>query len=120
MPDVNIPLLRKCVEWAEAEAMKPDELRNWEQNYYSVEPDQYPIARPIRGVGQVEVQKAPSCGTCYCIAGYASYLSEKVPGSVAGAEVLGLNSSDARVLFDEENTIEDIRRIAESIAGERL
>ena len=116
---VNIPLLRKAVEWAEAEAAKPPELCEWEQNYYSVDPHKHriPISRPATGE---RITKAAECGTCYCIAGYVSVMAGKVATAENAQALLGLDDDDAYALFHFENTIEDVRRIAEDIAGERL
>lgn len=112
MPEVNIPLLRKAVEWAEAEAAKPLPESQWYQ-------------------GAFRQEKA--CGTAYCIAGYVAQMQDpryakdvwaggKFVGETA-AEALGIKSSmgtEPGHLFYSGNTIEDVRRIAEDIAGERL
>lgn len=121
MSEVNIPLLRKAVEWAEAEAAKPAELCEWVQADYRVEP-----AR-----AQSMYDKAPGCGTCYCIAGFvgaqldARYTQKNLVDGVHvnefAAKALGINLTEAdNDLFHEDNTIEDVRRIAEELAGERL
>lgn len=130
--NVNVPLLRKAVEWAEAEAVKPPELREWEQNWWVLTPEER--ARRVE-VAQNDPNyydsrewaayiKAPECGTCYCIAGFVAAQTDS--GAVgyqveaAAAEALGLDLDSAGPLFDCDNTIEDVRRIAESLAGERL
>ncbi len=33
-PTPNIPLLRKCIEWAEVEALKPERECEWDQQNY--------------------------------------------------------------------------------------
>lgn len=120
---VNIPLLRKAVEWAEVEAAKPPELREWKQGDWRVTPARAGEYLPV-----------PACGTTYCIAGYvcavmgdkwlndtsSGWLADhrSVPG--AAASHLGLSQEVADELFRGRNTIEDVRRIAEDIAGERL
>jgi hypothetical protein len=120
-PTPNIPLLRKCVEWAEAEAAKPTGGM-WNQEVWASETE---------------------CGTAFCIAGYACAIG--VPGakiakqpwlsdifvelhidgewaswSDTGQEILGLTDDEADDLFDSDNTVADVRRIAERIASEAL
>jgi len=133
MPDVNIPLLRKAVEWAEAEAMKPDELCEWEQTMWVTTPQDQTDSRarlaesgPRGRIGWMEkaAMRAPECGTCYCIAGYIAHEVEgmAIGGSAdeAAGDLLGISTDNADELFNANNTIEDVRRIAESIAGEKL
>lgn len=118
-PEVNIPLLRKAVEWAEAEAAKPKSQSLWHQGAWS---------------------ETAGCGTAYCIAGYVAQVvdaryeqSQNVEGvhvSNFAAEALGIggqvdscgqeNCTCTVDLFSASNTIADVRRIAEDIAGERL
>lgn len=124
-PEVNIPLLRKAVEWAEAEAAKPVAERQWDQDWWMTSPQER-----AEELGLPESE----CGTAYCIAGWACYSNGEDfdPGGegnllVSGAhpsdraqELLGLTSREANALFASRNTIEDVRCIAEEIAGERL
>jgi hypothetical protein len=89
---VNIPLLRKAVEWAEAEAAKPPELCEWRQTYWvtpasEVEAAMWGIWADSRSA--VEVGRAPECGTCYCVAGY-------VVASQVGAEPGGCSRARPR------------------------
>ncbi len=129
---VNIPLLRKAVEWAEAEAAKPRELSEWEQNWWSLSPQ---VRQERLGWAEDDPEyltaeekaayaKAPECGTCYCIAGYVAAVSgAEVSGWMTegvAADLLNLDDDQAGALFEGGNTIEDVRRIAEEIAGERL
>ena len=123
---VNIPLLRKAVEWAEAEAAKPFELCEWRQAMWVTTFDE-DATRKWKFIAQRTTRealgKAPECGTCYCIAGY-------VVAAVDGREHVSLSTEERAAqllglpghsdLFDAVNTIEDVRRIAEDIAGERL
>lgn len=121
---VNIPLLRKAVEWVEAEAAKPPELCEWEQRLWNIPPDTDDI------YGQhLRANRAPECGTTYCVAGYIGQLVDpryaetvEVDGvhieEVAGA-ALGLQPLQHHLFF-ARNTAEDVRRIAEEIAGEPL
>ena len=80
MPEVNIPLLRKAVEWAEAEALC--------------------IAGKV----------------AFDLTGNMSYFDAEP----IAREALGLDNGQAIRLFNQWNDIEDVRRIAEDIAGERL
>jgi hypothetical protein len=144
MSDVNIPLLRKAVEWAEAEAAKPWEVSEWNQADWVAHPKKLwhqtrdALGRFIRG-GERKT-KAEDCGTCFCIAGKVAYDVGAVPinynsGFLNGLMMLdgreewadqiaqkelGLTDKDAANLFKATNKIEDIRKIAENIAGERL
>ena len=130
-PTVNVPLLRKAVEWAEAEAAKPIELSEWEQGAYVADKESQDIwRRQYASKGEAPpvdewhgrlALKAPECGTCYCIAGYVAQMQGDLSNtSVLAATTLGLTEDQADDLFHDDNTIEDVRRIAESIAGERL
>ena len=115
---VNIPLLRKAVEWAEAEAAKPTGGLWIQQLWYT---------RPGAGGYEAELRErnglTPKCGTSYCIAGYVC----DVEGIDAlgywpqrAAEALGLSESACAPLFNANNTITDVRLVAERLAGERL
>ena len=107
-PTPDLPLLRKAVSWAEAEAAKTDGTGLWNQTVYRVD------------VG---------CGTAYCIAGWTVYeamgMDVAAPLSVerVAQERLGLTSDEAWELFAVENSIERVRELAEAVAeraGERL
>lgn len=131
-PTVNIPLLRKAVEWAEAEAAKPYELCEWFQGDWVVTPGARKTHRAwLERKGQpIEGLAAKECGTCYCIAGYAAQVvdphfadTDEVGDTTArevAQEALGITDRQADQLFAGPNTITDVRRIAESIAGEAL
>lgn len=114
---VNIPLLRKAVEWAEAEAAKPDRYCEWWQASYKLDGED---------IGR-------ECETCYCIAGYVVHLNGGLPPDgdyedydEIAANLLGIDTDHHNFgsgLFNGDNKIEDVRRIAEQIAaeaGERL
>lgn len=130
--EVNIPLLRKAVEWAEAEAAKPVVESQWLQESWSMSPEEKAHAIATQeGLTDLpayveRVQELiPVCGTAYCIAGWIQlHLEGEVSEEAAdvAAEALGIDGywlADTH-LFDSANTIEDVRRIAESLAGERL
>ena len=119
----DIPLLRKCVEWAETEAQKPYRERRWEQSRWKVEKE---------------------CGTAYCIAGYVIELQggyewdrDEVWGdcirssdglgvervSTVANRLLGLTPEQGDALFYPGNNIQRVRHVAERIAqtqGETL
>lgn len=117
-----IPMLRRAVQWAEAGAAKGDGVGQWWQSeVYMTEGER---------VGHYGL--APGCGSSYCIAGWivASHYGVDSPyqrppdglsGSMSAARVLlGLDAGKAGALFEAGNSIEDVRRIAEDIAGEAL
>lgn len=127
MNNVNVPLLRKAVEWVEAEAAKPPEVRDWYQaawvnNWNSVD--------AATGVH--------TCGTTYCVAGYVGQLvdpvyaddawghqwepdvDERVHVSKVAQAALGLNDDQARALFNASNTATQVRTLAESFVGGAL
>lgn len=129
--NVNIPLLRKAVEWAEAEAAKPAELREWEQNWWVLTPEERqrrreaPYSAEYGDTERAAYYKAPECGTSYCIAGYVAAqqgcTEHGFNVAAVAADALGIDLAVAESsLFEGGNTIEDVRRIAESLAGERL
>lgn len=132
MIDVNIPVLRKAVEWAEAEAAKPYELSEWVQSRYilpSVNDAAFSGMLDTDGWAWVKddtvrVKKAPECGTAFCIAGKIAWDTERNTDYDKAHEIamdaLGIDYHDAGLLFDAHNDIGDIRNIAEEIAGERL
>ena len=121
MTEFNLPLLRTAVEWAESEASKPEGDSEWYQAWFSI-------------LGQ-DIDR--TCGTAYCIAGYVAHqagghnisigaIDGDETGSVA-MDLLGIDSYDAwgvdwgdyyqhDGLFFSDNTIEDVRLIAEQIA----
>lgn len=130
MNNVNIPALRKVVEWAEAEAAKPEHLCEWYQGLFVMptsadDPVLSSLPEGSRGTVMARrVTLALDCGTAYCIAGKVAFDSGRAwtystAGDVAQEE-LGLTDSQAVWLFSAGNSIEDVREIAESLAGERL
>ena len=133
MNGVNIPELRKAVEWVEeqAELARRGLPSEWDQALWVSEVDRYNRQRNTDGN---LIIPAP-CGTVCCVAGHVAlehgcYLDADDHFRAAnGAEafapdvaekVLGLNQVDASDLFDPSNTSADVRRIAEQIAGEPL
>lgn len=132
MTGVNVPLLRKAVEWAEIESTKPRAESQWEQDAY-----RYDAGDAVTIDLETE-ETVIKCNTAYCIAGWTVAMtlrkgeyqdasgdvySTRSKKFVADVEVraleeLGLETD--RGLFDCQNTIQDVRRIAEELAGENL
>lgn len=122
LPKFDLPLLRKAVEWAEAEAKLPETDSQWYQGTW---------CSPGSAVER-------TCGTAYCIAGFVvstQYTFDQmwegdVEISSTAMEMLGLNyeegvggSLGTAGLFAAYNDIDDIREIARRIAanhGEEL
>lgn len=129
---VNIPLLRKAVEWVEYQDALPIEQREWFQGEW-VDADGWRFEdlaeKEVIEESEASVLKS-SCGTAYCVAGYigqslesayaASDTYEGVHVSDFAAEALGLDFHEHVALFSAYNTAADIREIAEEIAGEKL
>jgi len=141
MSEVDIPLLRKAVEWAEAEAARGDEGL-WDQESW--------MTGSVGGMLEGNIYQEVTCGTSYCVAGWvcqaagdkfvhnAEHHGMRDSGDTAypfqslapngnvqfignrAQQLLGIGEKDADMLFDDSNSIEDIRRFAESIAGEKL
>lgn len=121
LPELNVPLLRKAVEWAEAEAARPEAECEWYQDTYLA--DGATIGR--------------NCKTAYCIAGYVHSVIhgheetlrkwendedlDSIPDEAQ--KLLGLTRDEAwgdgLALFKIGNSIEDVRRIATEIAAGR-
>ena len=128
---VNVALLRKAVEWAEAENEKPSELCAWVQTRYTLPVDSrgpgadgYHFNMEHIRVDRAAYGKSDECGTCYCIAGYVVSLEETDFSyhsvDTRAKQMLGITSEEAEELFAADNKIEDIREIAERIARQKL
>lgn len=136
MTEVNVPLLRKALEWAEAEAERPAAVREWDQSMWvSTSEDRELNIKKYSGVHgnlvALEQQRQEAgCGTCYCLAGYLVHVLDGQPLEAAdndqfsyydaGAHVLGLSVVQAVRLFAPGNSIEGLRVLAEEFAGEKL
>lgn len=144
-PRPNVPLLRKAVEWVEQEARKPAIDREWVQADYVLPPALHalhlvPLGPATERIAMAE-QVAPHCGTAFCVAGYIGQLLDDryqtsdeinepddeladswgdVHVEAFATRALGLTEHQANRLFCGTNTAEDVRRIAEDIAGEAL
>lgn len=121
---LNVPLLRKAVEWVERQAELPERKRTWYQNYWRMTRSFHP--------GWFEEQ-GRDCGTVMCVAGYVCDVSgvqwDDATPDVTGdgdwveqraRDLLGIDPVDADDLFNGGNNANDIREIAERIAGQKL
>lgn len=134
--EVNIPLLRKAVEWAEFEAAQPAIDCHWNQGWFVLKPQDVAadlledaVFHDVLNADHQDVV-AEHCGTAYCIAGYVGQLLNPAYAkndTVRGVHVaefarreLGISQGDAEWLFEGSHTIEEVRSVAEHIAGEKL
>jgi len=124
-PTVNVPLLRKAVEWVEAQ-IELDGWGQWDQTAW-VTPEGERIDLYDLEVG---------CGTAYCVAGYiGQLLNPAYAGDMWGGgapfeggvhvsdiarEALGLTTMQADLLFESTNGPRRIRELAEGFAGGAL
>lgn len=146
MSDVNIPMLRKAVEWVEEQDKLPKIESRWNQGQWLTDANVVLNDAALEALGGPEwfwsATYSPQtlrekrkelehlCGTAYCVAGYVAQLHDEryaVSAEVEGnhsqdvaRRVLGLSADQADRLFYGENTAADVRRIAEEIAGEKL
>lgn len=169
MTEVNVPLLRKAVEWVEEQSNLPEIDRQWNQRawkeserdraedfafgvanemwakthgdedkvifvkgyttttgiqvegHYRFKPEYSKLYRKVMN------QLLPKCKTAYCVAGYVCAINGEgnLPESKISnraIELLGIPDSPwgTHPLFAGGNSAEDVRQIAEEIAGERL
>jgi hypothetical protein len=141
-PEVNIPLLRKGLEWVEWQDTLPLIDSEWNQGDFVIDPEVKAFImiagerfrsenRMTSGEMDALVTRvAPHCGTAYCFAGYVGQLEDgryatrdEVDGIHVGLfaqEQLGITDDQAEALFSADNTAHDIRSICEDIAGEPL
>lgn len=133
---VNVPLLRKGLEWVEEQAALPVTRRRWNQGSYVVPwrrwlLSQVSAAEYHKAVFQSETGALFDCGTACCFAGYIAQEAE--PGfnelsiedqSQSARDVaikhLGISEWEARHLFNGDIGPAAIRSICEKIAGEPL
>jgi hypothetical protein len=125
-PTVNVPLLRKAVEWVE-EQVELDGWGQWDQaNWVMPESERIDL-----------YDREPGCGTAYCVAGYVgqlvnpAYAGDAWGGADVGApgarhvsdvarEALGLTPMQSNTLFESANGVDRIRALAEDFAGGAL
>lgn len=123
----NVPLLRKAVEWVEAQDAleRLGEDSEWYQGSWIT----------------TDWSNGQACGTAYCVAGHVgAFLDERfrdadwaeLKGEADGDHVdyvhvsnfaqhaLGLNDAQASDLFSATNSAARVRAVAERIAGEAL
>jgi hypothetical protein len=127
--EVNVPLLRKVVEWVEAEDKLDPRRREWDQENVIVPEDVR-----VRDFGH-----EPGCGTAYCAAGAVAAMvderfvnarynrwgyvqldsGEWISAIGTASRALGIEGVE-HSLFRAYNTASNIRAEAERLAGERL
>lgn len=147
---IDIPRLRKLVEWVEEQDMKPVGLSTWEQDNWITQSQDYEYAHDIlqfqglqhlSDMGLRNAQRYEhDCEAAFCAAGkvvadehgVASMLTTMVrlpdvdavpnivPIAVEAQRLLGLDEGQASALFASGNDADTIRRLAEEFAGERL
>ena len=137
MSEVNIPLLRKAVEWVEEQAQLPDDECQWVQSEWTAVRIGNRILDPEFDAGDytreelLAIAQRGECETTYCVAGYIgvmlsdAYKYTWAPKNqphvdVFAARALGISENDKWRLFNATNSAEDVRRIAEEIAGQPL
>ena len=87
----NIPLLRKAVEWVEAQAALPEIDREWMQSDWLATP--HDRARwNFELHGQVAEIVAAHCGAAYCVAGWVAQGVD--PRYATASEVDGIHAAD--------------------------
>ncbi len=125
---VNIPVLRKAVEWIEEQAKIPWRDRVWDQTRW-VGNQRTPDINLDHIYGATGV-----CGTTYCMAGYIAQSNGWTPvgmdafwkdgvtkrAAVIAREILNIERDDAGLLWFAPNDPVIIRERAEEIAGEKL
>jgi hypothetical protein len=116
--ELDVPLLRKAVEWVQVEAAKPASEREWHQGLW-------------RAFGW---EVGVTCGTTYCVAGYIAEVlgtkwddtdgervqaaCEDVNGRSASdiaRQALGLDIDEAARLFYYTNDAKDVLERAREI-----
>jgi hypothetical protein len=133
---VNVPLLRKTLDWAYGEWQKAQrgEISEWFQNHWMI--DTLDIAPRDINVSAA-VRSGAACGTSCCIAGKVAYDAGWRPAYSYGSsyaahpdkpgekrlirdvaeKLLGLNGWDSTDLFRGSNTIYDLYETAERITN---
>jgi hypothetical protein len=122
--ELDVPLLRKAVEWVQTEAKRPVKESEWCQGEWRVFG---------RDMGR-------TCDTVYCVAGYVATVvgtkwvdypsrdgslyagffdSDDRSASVIARKALGLDADEARALFHGNNSAKRVLEIAREICENR-
>lgn len=131
---INVPLLRKTLEWAYGEHLKAErgEVSEWSQGDWMAPTRDVQPWNLDREDVDAAVQEGTACGTACCIAGKVAYDEGWRPvafqgGTITGrdgrvdsafevgARLLGLNDGQAKDLFNGCNTIGELYWIAGGI-----
>jgi len=142
---IDVPLLRKAVEWVEEQEKLPTEERGWYQGSWGRREN----AERTLPLHKLDKEEQGYCGTNMCLAGHIAvlagweieydwrgfgnfcYATEATKGGRTldiqdiAIKELGADKGDNDLslvhnLFHGENTAHDIRQSAEMLAGERL
>lgn len=132
---LNVPLLRKAVEWVEEQDALDLSVAH-HQALLEGSPSYEHDHGTDRWWNQQTWLKASDCGTAMCLAGFVVTLAGyeptydaaycalpgkyKVTVSDTAQQLLGLSDLQAGRLFAPNNTAADIRELAEAYAGEKL
>ena len=131
---VDVPMLRKIVEWVEEQDKLPKLKRQWDQRDWF---DNWQVEDAKENTGWYQFTEiGPAtldCDTKACACGYLAVLNEAtlslhqnevrfdgVSPMVYGAETLGIDYDEALDLFNGNNSAARVRAVAEQIAGEPL
>ena len=135
MTEVNIPLLRKEVEWVEEQDQLPLIDRRWDQRTYFTSAFNHAhrlMVELINGksmgsntdFARLVENVSGHCGTAYCLAGHVAIMHEPDNHDESEAAIarrlLGLDFVQAEQLFSGGNTAKEIRFLAEYFAGQKL
>lgn len=128
---MNVDIARACVEFVRHGEGKYEDsgefkLAAWFQGNWALDLNDFrgvATGRTPRGLR--EVLEREDCGTAFCVAGYATQLYGNYPIYTSGENwhklgsvALGITTDEARLLFDGENSREDVLHFFGQIADE--
>ena len=143
-PECDVPMLRKALEWAEAEAAKERFDQRWRQGAWAQ--NLVATEETMKRVGGLYTKMEVTCHTAFCFAGRVcdmagdTFIAETGPFRSAicvtdvissdtgrvreishrAQDLLGIKRSAANTLFAADNTIENVRILCDAIVGEPL
>lgn len=135
MSDINVPLLRKTLDWAHEEWQKKrrGEISEWNQGAWMASTVDLYYGRQAMVIEAL--RQGTACGTACCIAGkvaleagWHTVVSGGLGGTLSregemsdaysvGMELLGLDEEQAMALFSGSNTIWSLYAIAGAITN---
>lgn len=133
MSEINVPLLRKTLDWAHEEWQKHlrGEISEWQQGTWMINTaDLYEHSEKVYAA----FRAGQACGTACCIAGkvalddgwHTTYAGlggriyrdgESRSAFFVGAELLGLDEDQATELFSGSNTIYNLYAVAGALTN---